>query len=188
MKNLAVQNTSIDGVVLIQPNEYGDERGFFLENFKKSAYAGISIENTQFVQDNLSRSKKDVLRGMHYTISKPQAQMLTVVRGKIFDVVVDLRRNSQTFGKWYGVELGDGCPRQIYMPHGIAHGFCVLSDWADLHYKVTEEYDPLDEGGLLWNDSTIGIQWPLQNPLVGAKDSKFPILENIHYNQLPQVY
>ena len=187
MNNLSVQNLSIEGVAIIQPDEYGDERGFFLENFKKSVYESISIENTQFVQDNLSRSKKGVLRGMHYTINKPQAQLLTVVRGKIFDVAVDLRQKSKTFGKWYGVELGDGCARQIYMPHGIAHGFCVLSDWADLHYKVTEEYDPSDEGGLLWSDPAIGIKWPLECPLVGEKDSKFPLLENIAYNHLPQV-
>ena len=187
MTNLAVHNSSIEGVVLIQPDEHGDERGFFLENFKKSSYESISIENTQFVQDNLSRSKKGVLRGMHYTINRPQAQLLTVVSGKIFDVVVDLRQNSKTFGQWYGMELGDGCIRQIYMPHGIAHGFCVLSEWANLHYKVTEEYDPSDEGGLLWNDPVIGIKWPLECPLVGEKDSKFPLLENIAYNHLPQV-
>tara|TARA_B110001450_G_scaffold171863_1_gene160346 strand:+ start:330 stop:896 length:567 start_codon:yes stop_codon:yes gene_type:complete len=185
MNKLSVKNLSIEGVALIQPDEYGDKRGFFLENFKKSVYESISIENVQFVQDNLSRSKRGVLRGMHYTINKPQAQLLTVVRGKIFDVVVDLRQKSKTFGKWYGTELGDGCARQIYMPHGIAHGFCVLSDWADLHYKVTEEYDPSDEGGLLWNDPAVGIDWPIDNPIVGKKDSKYPLLTNITYNQLP---
>ena len=187
MGNLSTQNSSIEGVVLIQPNEYGDERGFFLENFKESAYKELLIGNIQFVQDNLSRSKKGILRGLHYTVNKPQAQLLTVVRGKIFDVAVDLRKDSVTFGKWFGAELGDGSVRQIYMPHGIAHGFCVLSEWADLHYKVTEEYDPSDEGGLLWSDAKIGIKWPLQSPLVGEKDSKFPILENIPYNKLPQI-
>ena len=186
MNNLTIQNILIEGVAIIQPNHFEDERGFFLENFKVSSYSNPLIENIKFVQDNLSRSKKGVLRGMHYTINKPQAQMLTVVRGKIFDVVVDLRLNSKTFGKWYGVELGDGCARQIYMPHGIAHGFCVLSDWADLHYKVTEEYDPSDEGGLLWNDPDVGIDWPIDNPIVGKKDSKYPLLTNIEYNHLPK--
>jgi len=187
MGDLSIQNLSIEGVSLIQLNKFEDERGFFVENFKASSYKNTLTGNIKFVQDNLSRSKKGVLRGMHYTINKPQAQMLTVVRGKIFDVVVDLRQNSKTFRKWYGVELGDGCARQIYMPHGIAHGFCVLSDWADLHYKVTEEYDPSDEGGLFWNDPVIGIKWPLKSPRVGEKDLKFPILKNIPHNCLPQV-
>ena len=179
MSNLTIQNLSIEGVVIIEPDHFEDERGFFLENFKVSSYSNPLIENIKFVQDNLSRSKKGVLRGMHYTINKPQAQMLTVVRGKIFDVVVDLRRNSKTFRKWYGVELGDGCARQIYMPHGIAHGFCVLSDWADLHYKVTQSYDPNDEGGILWNDPAIGIDWNIESPIISERDLNHPLLRGL---------
>ena len=119
---------------------------------------------------------------MHYQIKKPQAQIVTVMRGKIFDVCVDLRKNSETFGKWYGVELSDdSLERQVYMAPGFAHGFCVLSDYADLHYKVSGTYDPADEGGFLWNDINVGIEWPLENPIIGKRDSLYSNLRSYSF-------
>jgi dTDP-4-dehydrorhamnose 3,5-epimerase len=166
---MKVKKCPLDGILLIEPILYQDERGFFLESFQKERYAKVGITE-EFVQDNHSRSSKNVLRGLHFTQKKPQSQILTVVHGKIFDVVVDIRKKSPTFGKWFGTELGDGGTRQIYMPHGFAHGFCVLSDWADLYYHVSEYYDPNDEGGILWNCNSINIQWPIKKPIVSKKD------------------
>lgn len=166
---MKVKKCPLDGILLIEPILYQDERGFFLESFQKERYAKVGITE-EFVQDNHSRSSKNVLRGLHFTQKKPQSQILTVVHGKIFDVVVDIRKKSPTFGKWFGTELGDGGTRQIYMPHGFAHGFCVLSDWADLYYHVSEFYDPNDEGGILWNCNSINIQWPIKKPIVSKKD------------------
>lgn len=159
----------LDGILLIEPIVYQDERGFFLESFQKEKYAEVGITE-EFVQDNHSRSEKNVLRGLHFTRRKPQSQIVTVIRGKIFDVVVDIRVDSPTFGKWFGTELSDKGHRQIYMPHGFAHGFCVLSDWADLYYHVSEYYDPSDEGGILWNCKSINIKWPIKNPIISKKD------------------
>jgi len=166
---MKVKKCPLDGILLIEPILYQDERGFFLESFQKERYAKVGITE-EFVQDNHSRSSKNVLRGLHFTQKKPQSQILTVVHGKIFDVVVDIRKKSPTFGKWFGTELGDGGTRQIYMPHGFAHGFCVLSDWADLYYHVSEYYDPNDEEGILWNCNSINIQWPIKKPIVSKKD------------------
>ena len=165
----------LDGVLLIEPDIYGDERGFFLEHFEKERYREHGITE-DFVQDNHSRSAKNVLRGLHYTKTKPQSQILTVMRGIIFDVVVDIRKNSPTFGKWFGTELSDENIRQIYMPHGFAHGFCVLSDYADLHYKVSQSYDSNDEGGLRWNDPDIGIDWNVDSPIISKRDINHPTL------------
>jgi dTDP-4-dehydrorhamnose 3,5-epimerase len=128
---------------------------------------------------DLSRSTRGVLRGLHFTKSKPQAQIVTVMRGRIFDVVVDIRKDSPTFGKWFGTELSDEGPRQVYMAHGFAHGFCVLSDYADLHYKVSHRYDPNDEGGLIWNDDEVKIDWPIKNPLISDRDMGHRKLEEL---------
>lgn len=168
----------LDGVLLIEPDVISDERGFFYESFQKEKYEQIGITE-EFVQDNLSRSKKNVLRGLHFTKRKPQSQIVTVIRGQIFDVVVDIRVNSPSFGRWFGTELSDKGQRQIYMPHGFAHGFCVLSDWADLHYKVSQRYDPFDEGGLSWNDQEIGVQWPIKEIVISNRDKKHPNLINL---------
>ena len=173
-----VTEISLDGVLLIEPNIYSDERGFFLESYEKNRYESIGIKE-EFVQDNHSRSAKNVLRGLHFTKNKPQAQILTVMRGKIFDVVVDIRRNSSTFGQWFGTELSDDNIRQIYMPHGFAHGFCVLSDYADLHYKVSQPYNADDEGGLRWNDPEIGIKWEINSPIISERDVCHPLLSEI---------
>lgn len=176
---MKVNKCPLEGVLLIEPTLYGDSRGFFLESYQQDRYHAVGIRE-EFVQDNHSRSAKNVLRGMHFTKNIPQAQILTVMRGKIFDVVVDVRKSSPTFGKWFGTELSDSGLRQIYMPHGFAHGFCVLSDFADLHYKVSAKYDPKDEGGLLWNDPEVGIEWPLNNPSVSERDQQHPLFRALY--------
>ena len=178
---MIVNTTPLEGLLLIEPDCYVDERGFFLETFQKERYSDVGI-NEVFVQDNHSRSAKNVLRGLHFTKSKPQAQILTVMRGKIFDVVVDIRRESSTFGQWFGAELSDNGVRQIYMPHGFAHGFCVLSDYADLHYKVSQKYIPEDEGGLRWNDPKLDIQWKVESPLISKRDRNYPYFTDIYMN------
>lgn len=157
------------GVMVLEPDRFEDARGFFLESFEQERYRALGIAEN-FIQDNHSRSKKNVLRGLHFTKNKLQTQLLTVMRGKIFDVVVDIRKDSPTFGKWFGTELSDEGPQQVYMAHGFAHGFCVLSDWADLHYKVSQRYDPSDEGGLIWNDSEVKIAWPIKDPAISERD------------------
>lgn len=167
-----------DGVIVMQPQRFDDARGFFLECFESQRYRALGI-NEDFVQENHSRSIKGVLRGLHFTRKRPQAQLLTVIRGRIFDVVVDIRRNSQTFGKWFGVELADEGPNQIYMSHGFAHGFCVLSDYADLHYKVSQQYDPMDDSGLRWNDAVVGVEWPIAGLIMSERDCSHPLLANI---------
>jgi dTDP-4-dehydrorhamnose 3,5-epimerase len=161
-----------NGIMVLHPDRFEDTRGFFLESFERDRYRALGITE-DFVQENHSRSKKNVLRGLHFTKNNPQAQILTVLRGEIFDVVVDIRKDSPTFGKWFGTELSDEGTNQIYMAHGFAHGFCVLSDWADLHYKVSQPYDPSDEGGLIWNDETIMIDWPLKDPIMSARDMSY---------------
>ena len=176
---MKINRTPIEGFFVIGPDLFKDDRGFFLETYQEERYHQVGIVD-KFVQDNHSRSKKGVLRGMHFQVKNPQAQIVTVMRGKIFDVVVDLRKKSKTFGQWHGVELGkDSKVRQVYMAPGFAHGFLVLSDFADLHYKVSGIYDPTDEGGLLWNDSDVGIEWPSVNFIVNQRDSDFP-----KFNQL----
>lgn len=164
------------GVIVIEPEVFGDARGFFAETYHEERYREHDVLEA-FVQDNHSHSRKGVLRGLHYTVRNPQAQILTVMQGWIFDVVVDLRPKSQTFGQWFGTELSDAGPRQIYMSHGFAHGFCVLSESADLHYKVSRHYDPNDEGGLRWDDPTVGIKWPVHAPAVSERDSAHPLWE-----------
>jgi len=179
-----INTTPLKGLLVIEPDCFQDERGFFLETYQADRYHKVGIID-EFVQDNQSRSIKGVLRGMHFQVTRPQAQIVTVMRGRIFDVGVDLRSTSSTFGQWYGAELSDDGPRQIYMAPGFAHGFCVLSDWADLHYKVSLKYDADDEGGLHWNDPYVGIQWPLTEPAVTLRDENFPQLMNLRQEQLP---
>jgi dTDP-4-dehydrorhamnose 3,5-epimerase len=178
--------TKLPGLLVIEPKCFSDERGFFLENYQRDRYRDAGITD-EFVQDNHSRSVGGVLRGMHFQVQRPQAQIVTVMHGRIFDVAVDLRQNSKTFKQWFGVELSDRGPRQIYMAPGFAHGFYVLSDVADLHYKVSRFYDHADEGGLLWSDPEIAIAWPGRNPVVSARDAAFPLLRNIDRAALPQM-
>ncbi len=168
----------LDGILTIEPDIHSDSRGFFLETYKKKIFQDFGIADN-FVQDNHSRSNKNTLRGLHFTVNKPQSQIVTVIRGKIFDVVVDIRKNSSTFGQWFGIVLSCEGVRQIYMPHGFAHGFCVLSEWADLHYKVSQYYDSKDEDGLKWNDVDVNIQWPTNNPIISIKDKNNKTLKDI---------
>lgn len=163
------------GITVFEPQHFADSRGFFLESFEEKRYCDIGIVE-EFVQENHSRSVRNVLRGLHFTRKRPQAQILTVIRGRIFDVVVDVRKGSPSFGKWFGIELSDEGPRQIYMTHGFAHGFCVLSDDTDLHYKVSQRYDPTDDAGLRWNDPEVGIEWPVATPIVSDRDNGHPNL------------
>jgi dTDP-4-dehydrorhamnose 3,5-epimerase len=176
--------TGLAGLLLIEPQCFRDKRGFFLESFHAERYRAYGIAD-EFVQDNHSRSCKSVLRGLHFQIKQPQAQIVTVIRGHIFDVAVDLRRSSSTFGHWFGAELSDEGRRQIYMPPGFAHGFCVLSEFADLHYKVSQLYDPADEGGIYWADSDIGVCWPIEAPIVSERDNSYPRLRELSPKQLP---
>ena len=164
---MKVEKTPINGLLVIEPEFFGDRRGFFLESFQRERYAEAGMAD-DFVQDNQSRSAKGVLRGMHFQVRRPQAQLVTVLSGAIFDVAVDLRSASPTFGRWFGVELSDAGPRQLYMAPGFAHGYCVLSESADLHYKVSRYYDAPDEGGLLWSDPDVGIAWPDRAERVSA--------------------
>src|SRR5687767_8419577 len=171
-----VVESEISGVRVIEPKVYGDHRGFFLETYHKKRYreAGIAGE---FVQDNHSRSKKGILRGLHYQLRHPQGKLVWCIFGAIFDVAVDLRPGSTTFGKWVGVHLSSENKKQVWVPPGFAHGFCVLSEHAEVIYKCTDFYDAADEGGIVWNDPTIAIEWPITDPILSEKDAKLPLLE-----------
>jgi dTDP-4-dehydrorhamnose 3,5-epimerase len=157
---MKVIDTAIPDVKIIEPQVHGDGRGFFLETFHIMRYKEMLGINFDFVQDNHSRSTKGVLRGLHFQKNKPQGKLVRVVRGEVFDVAVDIRKGSLTFGKWEGVILSEQNKKQFWVPPGFAHGFLVLSDVADFEYKCTDYYDPLDEGSLLWCDPTINISWP----------------------------
>jgi dTDP-4-dehydrorhamnose 3,5-epimerase len=169
------------GVVIIEPKVFDDERGFFMETFHRQKFAAAGID-VEFVQDNHSRSRRGVLRGLHYQLAHPQGKLVRAVSGRIFDVAVDLRRGSPTFGSWYGCELTESNRRQIYIPAGFAHGFCVLSDSADVIYKCTALYHPDDERTLLWNDPPLGIQWPVADPVVSPKDARGRTLADCECN------
>lgn len=183
---MRVDETGLSGLLLIEPRCFQDERGFFLETFHLERYGAVGIVHG-FVQDNHSRSRQGVLRGLHFQIKRPHAQIVTVIRGRIFDVAVDLRPDSATFGRWQGVELSDEGPRQLYMAPGFAHGFCVLSDFADVHCKVSQLYDEADEGGLVRNDADVGICWPIVGPIVSQRDSAYPALRQLDRARLPHV-
>jgi dTDP-4-dehydrorhamnose 3,5-epimerase len=163
--------TELSGVVVIEPKVFEDERGFFMESFHKERFAAAGID-VEFVQDNHSRSRQGVLRGLHYQLAHPQGKLVRVIRGRIFDVAVDLRRSSPTFGRSSGFELSEANRRQLYMAPGFAHGFCVTSDSAEVVYKCTEPYHPEDERTLLWNDPALEIAWPVANPIISAKDAR----------------
>jgi dTDP-4-dehydrorhamnose 3,5-epimerase len=181
---MKITETGLAGLLLIEPRYFRDDRGYFLETFSGPRYRDAGIAD-DFVQENHSRSSKGILRGLHFTVRRPQAQLVTVMRGKVFDVGVDLRSGSKTFGRWFGAELSDEGACQIYMPPGFAHGFCVLSDVADLHYMVSRIYDHSDEGGLLWNDPDVGIRWPVEAPVVSARDAAYPKLWELGPDRLP---
>jgi dTDP-4-dehydrorhamnose 3,5-epimerase len=165
-----VRETPLEGVLLLEPRVFGDSRGFFLESYNRAELAAAGIE-AEFVQDNHSRSARNVLRGLHYQARRPQGKLVRVASGEIFDVAVDLRRGSPSFGRWFGETLSEENKRMLWIPPGLAHGFLVTSDSADVLYKATEYYAPEDEVSLRWDDPAIGIRWPLQGePIVSAKD------------------
>jgi dTDP-4-dehydrorhamnose 3,5-epimerase len=182
---MKAQSTQIPGVLIVEPIVFGDDRGFFLESFNESEMCGIGID-AHFVQDNHSRSQRNVLRGLHYQIGQPQGKLVRVVSGKVFDVAVDVRRDSPAFGKWVGVELSAENKLMFWLPPGMAHGFVVLSDFADFLYKATDYYAPKLERTILWNDPDLGIEWPLAGqPILSARDataksfSEAKVFENI---------
>ena len=174
---MQIKQTALPGVLIIQPKVFGDSRGFFLETFQAERYKSIGIEQS-FVQDNHSRSQKGVLRGLHVQKTRPQGKLVSVSRGAVYDVAVDIDPNSATFGQFVGLELNDENHLQLWIPPGYAHGFCVLSDVADIQYKCTELYDPTDESGVIWNDVDINIPWPIKTPLLSAKDQLLPSLRD----------
>jgi dTDP-4-dehydrorhamnose 3,5-epimerase len=175
---LKVTPTRLPEVLVIEPRVFGDERGFFLESYNEAAFEAATGVRARFVQDNHSRSARGVLRGMHYQLGQPQAKLVRVVTGCVFDVVVDMRRSSPRLGQWAGVELSSDNKRQLWVPEGFAHGFLVLSDAADFLYKTTDYYAPQFERALAWDDEDVGIEWPLAElggrPTVSPKDAAAP--------------
>ena len=176
--------TEIPQVLLLTPDVFGDARGFFMETFSERRYRDLGLSGP-FVQDNYSHSRTPTLRGLHYQLRRPQAKLITVIWGKIFDVAVDIRVGSPTFGRWVGQVLSDANRNQLYIPEGFAHGFCVLSEKADVMYKCTDYYAPEDERGVLWSDPEIGIEWPVRDPLVSEKDARNRPLKDIPGEDLP---
>ena len=178
---MQVIETTIQDVVIIEPRVISDARGYFFESYNQRELTNFGIE-TVFVQDNHSLSQRNTLRGMHYQLSSGQVKLVRVVAGEVFDVVVDLRHSSPTFGCWYGVTLSATNKRQLYIPVGLAHGFCVISEQAEFLYKVSSYYNPQIERGLAWNDPSIGIAWPVAAPLLSERDQRHPRL-----SQIPEV-
>jgi dTDP-4-dehydrorhamnose 3,5-epimerase len=166
---LEVTRLAIPDVLLIEPRVFSDTRGFFLESYNANEFARAGI-SARFVQDNHSRSIRGVLRGLHYQLEHPQGKLVRVVRGAIFDVAADIRVGSPTFGKWVGVTLDDDRKQSLWIPEGFAHGFCVLSEQADVAYKATDFYAPAAEKGVIWNDTMLNIEWPVGNPSLSSKD------------------
>ncbi len=170
--------TDILGVLIIEPKVFGDNRGFFVETYQKEHFraAGIDVD---FVQDNQSRSTQGVLRGLHYQTRRPQGKLVRCTRGEVFDVAVDIRENSPTFGKWVGVMLSEENHRQLYIPSGLAHGFCTLSEIADFEYKCTDFYDPGHEAGIRWDDPLFAIDWPIVDPQLSERDKEWPLFTSV---------
>ena len=176
---MKVVETSIPDVLIIEPKVFGDERGFFYESFNARAFAEATGVQRDFVQDNHSRSQRGVLRGLHYQIQQPQGKLVRVVAGEVFDVAVDLRKSSPSFGRWFGTHLSAQNQRQLWIPEGFAHGFVVLSESAEFLYKTTDYYAPEHERSLLWNDPELGIQWPFDEaPQLSAKDQAGKLLRD----------
>jgi dTDP-4-dehydrorhamnose 3,5-epimerase len=181
---MKVTPTSLPDVRIIEPKAFEDRRGFFMETYHQRRYEQSTIDCI-FVQDNLSHSVRGILRGLHYQLQYPQAKLVQVIRGAIFDVAVDIRQGSPTFGKWIGAHISDKNRHQVFVPKGFAHGFCVLSEKADVLYKCTDFYAPGDEGDILWSDPGIGIDWPITDPMLSDKDSHYPCLRDVPLERLP---
>ncbi|MFN3581384.1 MAG: dTDP-4-dehydrorhamnose 3,5-epimerase [Pseudomonas sp.] len=175
---MKVLETALPGVLILEPHVYGDARGFFLESYQQERYREIGID-LPFVQDNHSRSGRGVLRGLHFQRSRPQGKLVRASRGAVFDVTLDINPSSPTYGQHVAVLLSDENHRQVWIPPGYAHGFCVVSEIADFEYKCTERYYPDDEGGVRWDDPDLAIAWPLANPLLSTKDQQHPQLSDL---------
>lgn len=181
-----VKETKIPGVLVLEPDVFSDERGFFLETWNSRRYEKDGIK-CSFVQDNVSFSKKGVLRGLHYQFPQSQIKLVQVLSGEVIDVAVDIRQGSPTFGQWVGEVLSEKNHRQIYIPSGFAHGYCVMSETAVFSYKCSDFYNPACEGGIIWNDPDINIDWGVKKPLLSPKDSSFPRLRDIQAEKLPHL-
>jgi dTDP-4-dehydrorhamnose 3,5-epimerase len=173
----------IDGLLLIEPKVFGDARGYFLESFNRQRYRDAGME-FEFVQDNFSYSRKGTLRGMHFQNPAPQGKLVSVLQGEVFDVAVDIRRDSPTFGRWAGVTLSSENKHQFFVPPGFAHGFLVTSETALFHYKCTNLYSAKDEGGFVWNDPEVGIKWPVDAPVLSSRDANAPLLRDLPRERL----
>ncbi len=181
MGKITVETCHIEGLKVITPKVFGDERGYFMETYNLADFEEAGIPQV-FVQDNQSASKKGVLRGLHFQINYPQDKLVRVIRGEVFDVAVDLRDGSKTYGQWFGARLSEENKKMFFIPKGFAHGFLVLSDYAEFTYKCTDFYHPNDEGGILWNDPQIGIEWPIEEGLemtFSEKDKNWPTLSEL---------
>lgn len=182
--SLMFTELELPGVILVEPRVFNDPRGFFLETYHGKKYEQAGIMDP-FVQDNHSHSKRGTLRGLHYQLKSPQGKLIYVVSGSIFDVAVDIRKGSPHFGKWVGVSLSAENRRQLFVPRGFAHGFCVLSDQVDVIYKCTDFYAPDDEYGIFWSDGDLGVDWPIGDPVLSEKDNRNPKLADIPEEHLP---
>lgn len=179
---MITKEAPLKGLIIIEPAVFKDNRGYFYEGFQQQRYAQLGIP--PLIQDNMSRSKQHVIRGLHYQLPNAQGKLVGVTKGSVWDVVVDIRSSSPTFGQWFGITLSDDNLIQMYIPPGFAHGFCVLSDSADFYYKCTEYYHPKSEHGIAWNDSTLNIPWPVQTPILSPKDEVYPSLQELSHEQL----
>ncbi len=181
---MRIKETSLPGVIIIEPDVFGDERGFFMETWHQIKYREAGLP-AAFVQDNLSYSSRAVLRGLHFQYPNTQGKLVFVLQGEVFDVAVDIRPGSPTFGCWTGVTLSSANKNQLFIPEGFAHGFCVVSETALFAYKCTDIYNPKAEGGIIWNDPDIDISWPVNNPVLSDKDKYYPRLKEIPPEKLP---
>lgn len=175
---MKVIETKLDGVLMIEPQVFGDQRGFFLESYQQLRYAEAGMD-VSFVQDNISFSVRDTLRGLHYQHPRAQAKLVQVIHGEVFDVAVDIRHGSPTFGQWVGARLSAENHRQFFIPEGFAHGYCVLSESSLFMYKCSAFYAPEDEGGIRWDDPDLDIQWPVPTPILSERDRELPLLNQI---------
>lgn len=176
---MKVIETKLDGVLIIEPKVHGDHRGFFLESYRENQFKDAGITQP-FVQDNHSRSQRGVLRGLHFQVTQPQGKLVRVTRGSVYDVAVDINPESSTCGQYVGIELTEDNHKLFWVPPGYAHGFVVTSDIADFQYKCTDYYNPDDEGGIIWNDPEVGIEWPIAGPQLSGKDAVLPTLSELH--------
>lgn len=181
---MKVVETGLPGVLVVEPQVFGDSRGYFYESYNESKFRKAGIDR-RFVQSNVSRSDRGVLRGLHYQWPNPQGKLVSVLEGEVFDVAVDIRRGSPTFGQWAGVMLTADNHRHLWIPEGFSHGFCVLSEHATFTYQCTALYDAEADAGIHWNDADIGIDWPLSDPQLSPKDTRVPLLRDIPHDRLP---